>query len=96
MNFSSTKSFFKVYPVLLDIASDGNKNDEMRLMSLHCLRDAVDVKPELMVSNASNIVEKVLFLAFIDLIHQPKNFVKFKNLKKNLNNFKNLEKNLKK
>ena len=28
-------------------------------MSLHCLRDAVDVKPELMVNNAEDIIEKV-------------------------------------
>ena len=30
-------------------------------MALHCLRDAVDVKPDLMVSTAEKIVEKVSF-----------------------------------
>ena len=31
-------------------------------MALHCLRDAVDVKPDLMVSTAEKIVEKVSFV----------------------------------
>ena len=57
------KNICQVYPVLLDIASDGAKNDETRLMSLHCLRDAVDVKPELMVTSAEDIVEKVSFFS---------------------------------
>ena len=36
-------------------------------MALHCLRDAVDVKPDLMVSTAEEIVEKVS-LTVLDLI----------------------------
>merc|ERR1712176_1413777 len=35
-------------------------------MSLHCLRDAVDVKPDLMVSNAADIVEKYLQIMATD------------------------------
>ena len=55
---------FQVYPLLLDLAADKRKQDESRLMALHCLRDAVDVKPDLMVSTAEEIVEKVTFQGF--------------------------------
>ena len=36
-------------------------------MALHCLRDAVDVKPDLMVSTAEEIVEKVRFIVFDEI-----------------------------
>ena len=52
---------FKIFPTLLDIASNSGTNGEERLMSLHCLRDAVDVHPELMVDSADEIIAKVLF-----------------------------------
>ena len=48
----------------------------MRLMSLHCLRDAVDVKPDLMVSNAADIVEKVRFRFYVN-IFTDKNFAPY-------------------
>ena len=51
--------FFKIFPTLLDIASNSGTNGEERLMSLHCLRDAVDVHPELMVDSADEIIAKV-------------------------------------
>ena len=57
---------FQVYPLLLDLAADKRKQDESRLMALHCLRDAVDVKPDLMVSTAEEIVEKVIFQSFTE------------------------------
>jgi len=50
---------FKIFPTLLDIASNSGTNGEERLMSLHCLRDAVDVHPELMVDSADEIIAKV-------------------------------------
>ena len=57
--------FFKIFPTLLDIASNSGTNGEERLMSLHCLRDAVDVHPELMVDSADEIIAKVCSYSFV-------------------------------
>lgn len=60
------KQWPRIFPTLLDIASNSGTNGEERLMSLHCLRDAVDVHPELMVDSADEIIAKYLKIMSTD------------------------------
>jgi CLIP-associating protein 1/2 len=50
----------RIQPILLEIAANSFDTSDDRLMALHCLRDASEVKSNLMIDSAEGIIEKYL------------------------------------